>query len=68
MMIIYKVRRFISFIDIVYQEKQKLKFFCNLELIQNLYTGHQLRSLWFRTASRVHQISTKKYLQNLEKN
>ena len=63
-----KVRRFISFIDIVYQEKQKLKFFCNLELIQNLYTGHQLRSLWLRTASRVHQISTKKYLQNLEKN
>ena len=63
-----KVRRFISFIDIVYQEKQKLKFFCNSELIQNLYTGHQLRSLWLRTASRVHQISTKKYLQNLEKN
>ena len=63
-----KVRRFISFIDIVYQEKQKLKFFCNLELIQNLYTGHQLGSLWLRTASRVHQISTKKYLQNLEKN
>ena len=63
-----KVRRFISFIDIVYQEKQKLKFFCNLELMQNLYTGHQLRSLWLRTASRVHQISTKKYLQNLEKN
>ena len=63
-----KVRRFISFIDIVYQEKQKLKFFCNTELIQNLYTGHQLGSLWLRTASRVHQISTKKYLQNLEKN
>ena len=63
-----KVRRFISFIDIVYQEKQKLKFFCNSELIQNLYTGHQLRSMWLRTASRVYQISTKKYLQNLEKN
>lgn len=63
-----KVRRFISFIDIVYQEKQKLKFFCKLELMLNLYTGHQLRSLWLRTASRVHQISTKKYLQNLEKN
>ena len=58
-----KVRRFISFIDIVYQEKQKLKFFCNLELIQNLYTGHQLGSLWLRTASRVHQISTKNILQ-----
>ena len=63
-----KVRRFISFIDVVYQEKQKLKFFCKLELIQNLYTGHQLRSLWLRTASRMHQISTKKYLQNLKKN
>jgi cell division protein ZapE len=63
-----KVRRFISFIDIAYQEKQKLKFFYDPNLMNNLYSGDQLHHLWVRTESRLHQIATKKYLQNLEKN
>ena len=63
-----KVRRFISFIDIAYQEKQKLKCFHDPNLMINLYSGDQLRHLWVRTESRLHQIASKKYLQNLEKN
>ena len=63
-----KIRRFISFIDIAYQEKQKLKCFYDPSLMINLYSGDQLRHLWVRTESRLHQIASKKYLQNLEKN
>jgi cell division protein ZapE len=63
-----KLRRFISFIDIAYQEKQKLKIFYNSNLINHLYSGDQLQHLWARTESRLHQIATTKYLQNLEKN
>jgi cell division protein ZapE len=63
-----KIRRFISFIDIAYQEKQKLKFFYDPNLKNNLYSGDQLHDLWVRTESRLHHITTKKYLQNLEKN
>ena len=63
-----KVRRFISFIDIAYQEKQKLKCFYDPNLMINLYSGDQLHHLWVRTESRLHQIASKKYLQNLEKN
>lgn len=61
-----KIRRFISFIDIAYQEKQKLKLFYDPDLINNLYIGDQLENLWIRAESRLHQIATKKYLQNLE--
>ena len=63
-----KLRRFISFIDIAYQENQKLKLFCDSDLINNLYSGDQLENLWVRTESRLHQMATTKYLQNLEKN
>ena len=63
-----KIRRFISFIDIAYQEKQKLKCFYDPNLMINLYSGDQLHHLWVRTGSRLHQIASKKYLQNLEKN
>ena len=63
-----KVRRFISFIDIAYQEKQKLKCFYDPNLMINLYSGDHLHHLWVRTESRLHQIASKKYLQNLEKN
>ena len=62
-----KIRRFISFIDIAYQEKQKLKCFYDPNLMINLYSGDQLHHLWVRTESRLHQIASKKYLQNLEK-
>tara|TARA_B100001287_G_scaffold35110_1_gene24848 strand:- start:958 stop:2007 length:1050 start_codon:yes stop_codon:yes gene_type:complete len=63
-----KIRRFISFIDIAYQEKQKLKFFYDPNLMDNLYSGDQLENLWVRTESRLHQITSIKYLQNLEQN
>ena len=63
-----KIRRFISFIDIAYQEKQKLKLFYDPELINNLYSGDQLKNLWLRTESRLHQMASTKYLQNLEQN
>ena len=62
-----KIRRFISFIDITYQERQKMKLFSEGVLLQNLYTGIQLKFLWERSASRLHEISSKKYLEDLEK-
>ena len=62
-----KIRRFISYIDITYQEKQKMKLFADGALLQNLYTGTQLKFLWERSASRLHEISSKKYLEDLEK-
>ena len=63
-----KIRRFISFIDIAYQEKQKLKLFYDPSLIENLYSGDQLENLWVRTESSLHQMTTTKYLQNIEQN
>ena len=63
-----KLRRFISFIDIAYQEKQKLKLFYNPNSINNLYSGDILKHLWVRTESRLNQIASIKYLNNLEKN
>ncbi len=63
-----KVRRFVSFIDIAYQENQKLKFFYDSKQMRNLYSGDQLHSIWIRIESRLYQMMTKKYLQNLEKN
>ena len=63
-----KIRRFISFIDIAYQEKQKLKLLYDPNLIDNLYSGDQLENLWVRTESRLHQMASTKYLQNLEQN
>ena len=63
-----KIRRFISFVDIAYKEKQKLKLFYDPNLINNLYTGDQLKNLWVRTESRLHQMVSAKYLENLEQN
>ena len=63
-----KIRRFISFIDIAYQENQKLKLFLDPNLINDLYLGDKLVNLWTRTLSRLNQMSTTKYLQNLEQN
>ena len=63
-----KIRGFISFIDINYQEKQKLKLFIQPNIIKTLYQGEQLKDLWDRTSSRLHQILSDKYLENLEKN
>ena len=62
-----KIRRFISFIDITYQERQKMKLFVEVALLKNLYKGTQLKFLWERSASRLHEISSKKYLEDLNK-
>lgn len=63
-----KIRRFISFIDITYQEHQKMKLFSESTLLQNLYQGSQLDFLWERSVSRLHEISGKNYLEDLKKN
>lgn len=63
-----KIRRFISFIDIAYQERQKMKLFAQSTLLQNLYLGSQLEFLWERSASRLHEIYSKSYLEDLKKN
>ena len=62
------IRRFISFLDIAYQEKQKIKFFAESTLLANIYTGSQLNLLWERASSRLHEMSNKKYLKDFEKN
>ena len=61
-----KIRRLISFIDIAYQEKQKMKLFAQPALLQNLYLGVQLELLWERSASRLHEISSQSYLEALK--
>ncbi|MDB4254061.1 cell division protein ZapE [Gammaproteobacteria bacterium] len=63
-----KIRRFISFIDITYQEHQKMKLFYADGFLTDFYQGTQLNLLWERSESRLHEISSKSYLKNLEKN
>tara|TARA_B110000003_G_scaffold212418_1_gene211417 strand:- start:943 stop:1974 length:1032 start_codon:yes stop_codon:yes gene_type:complete len=63
-----KIRRFISFVDITYQERQKMKLFFADVLLKDIYQGSQLKLLWERAESRLHEISSKGYLENLEKN
>ena len=63
-----KIRRFISFIDITYQERQKMKLFYTDGFLTDFYQGTQLKFLWERSESRLHEISGKSYLKNLEKN
>jgi len=63
-----KIRRFISFIDITYQERQKMKLFYADGFLIDFYQGTQLKLLWERSESRLHEISSESYLKNLEKN
>jgi len=63
-----KIRRFISFIDITYQERQKMKLFYADGFLTDFYQGTQLKFLWERSESRLHEISGESYLKNLEKN
>jgi predicted ATPase len=63
-----KIRRFISFIDIAYQERQKMKLFYADGFLMDFYQGTQLKLLWERSESRLHEISGESYLKNLEKN
>ena len=62
-----KIRRFISFIDITYQERQKMKLFYAGGFLTDFYQGTQLKLLWERSESRLHEISGKGYLKNLKK-
>lgn len=55
------IRRFISFIDICYRDKTKIKFFFN-RVDENLYTGKKLKILWDRCHSRLIEMQTKEYL------
>lgn len=55
------IRRFISFIDICYKDKTKLKFFENEKVLKNLYTGEKLKILWDRCCSRLHEMQTSDY-------
>ena len=56
------IRRFISFIDICYRDKTKIKFFENESVLKNLYTGEKLEVLWNRCCSRLHEMQTSDYL------
>ncbi len=56
------IRRFISFIDIVYSKKVKVKFFFNHIDINQIYTGTRLGLLWSRCASRLNEMRSYNYL------
>tara|TARA_B100001063_G_scaffold163635_1_gene152686 strand:+ start:91 stop:1125 length:1035 start_codon:yes stop_codon:yes gene_type:complete len=56
------VRRFISFIDICYRNKTKVKFFFNNNLSDDLYSGDKLIDLWHRCNSRLNEMQTLEYL------
>ena len=58
-----KIRRFISFIDITYQERQKMKLFYTDGFLTDFYQGTQLKFLWERSESRLHEISGESYLK-----
>ena len=56
------IRRFISFIDICYRDKTKIKFFFNGFDHEKLYTGTKLEILWNRCQSRLNEMQTSEYL------
>ena len=55
------VRRFISFIDVAYADKTKIKFFFNIKE-QDIYKGNKLDILWKRCHSRLIEMQSFKYL------
>ena len=57
------IRRFISFIDIAYKEKTKVKFFFNDTDISTIYSGTKLDILWKRCASRLSEMKNYDYLE-----
>ena len=57
------IRRFISFIDIAYKEKTKVKFFFNDTDISSIYSGTKLDILWKRCASRLSEMKNYDYLE-----
>jgi len=58
------IRRFISFIDICYRNKMKIKFFFNNYSCNDLYTGDKLKDLWKRCQSRLNEMQGMHYLTN----
>jgi len=55
------IRRFISFIDILYVNKSKVKFFFNNVKINNIYSGSKIDNLWVRCQSRLREMQTEEY-------
>tara|TARA_B100001250_G_C19794766_1_gene788218 strand:- start:30 stop:1079 length:1050 start_codon:yes stop_codon:yes gene_type:complete len=58
------VRRFISFIDIAYTKKTKVKFFFNHVDVKNIYVGEKLQLLWSRCSSRLTEMQNYGYLSD----
>ena len=58
------VRRFISFIDITYTNRTKIKFFFNDIPIESIYSGSKIENLWVRCKSRLSEMRTQEYLTN----
>ena len=60
------IRRFISFIDIAYIQKTKVKFFFNNLDFNNLYQGTKIEILWQRCSSRLSEMQSSKYLKRFD--
>jgi len=58
------IRRFISFIDIAYTKKAKVKFFFNNIDMKNIYVGKKLELLWSRCLSRLAEMQNYDYFFN----
>ena len=55
------VRRFISFIDIAYMKKSKVKFFSSNMELSSLYFGKKIDNLWVRCSSRLKEMQNRDY-------
>ena len=55
------VRRFISFIDIAYMKKSKVKFFSAKISLSSLYVGKKIDNLWVRCSSRLKEMQNQEY-------
>ena len=55
------VRRFISFIDIAYMKKSKVKFFSANIKLSSVYVGKKINNLWVRCSSRLKEMQNQEY-------
>ena len=55
------VRRFITFIDIAYMKKSKVKFFPANITLSSLYVGKKIDNLWVRCSSRLKEMQNQEY-------
>ena len=62
------IRRFISFIDIAYANKTKIKFFFNNFDKNKIYLGNKINNLWLRCNSRLVEMQNKEYFFNINRN